>query len=284
MSGAPSTSTKARRSMRRPCRISSALQWRSISRARTSRSPGERAASGPTSFIAGSGHISSHRGRASAPASFAKQFGVEAPEVPDRSPKHRSVYASIWLVCRRAVEVIVCADKLTHYRDFIAFASRDSHSSAGQIRPRGLIVPVYSHRERNGRPECQGTGGDVRHGGPDHDGHRLRIIGRGGEAGVGGESQEDLQEGEREQQRGGAAERGVLHVVHQHLKASPHRESSGDYGTGDVRDCRHRAVANCGAQDSLKEEGGLRRRGLFGRESWQRLSGGGGASPKDERA
>src|ERR1039457_5971800 len=47
--------------MRRPGRISSALQWRSISRARVSRSPGERAASGPTSFIAGPGHISSHR-------------------------------------------------------------------------------------------------------------------------------------------------------------------------------------------------------------------------------
>jgi hypothetical protein len=41
-----------------------ALQWRSISRARASRSHGERAASGPTSFIAGPGHISSHRGRA----------------------------------------------------------------------------------------------------------------------------------------------------------------------------------------------------------------------------
>src|ERR1017187_296803 len=61
MPGAPSTSTKATRPMRRPSRISSALQWRSISRARASRSPGERAASGPTSFIAGPGHISSHR-------------------------------------------------------------------------------------------------------------------------------------------------------------------------------------------------------------------------------
>jgi len=50
---------------------------------------GERAASGPpsteamgggpTSFIAGPGHFCSHRGRASAPASHAKQFGVEAP-------------------------------------------------------------------------------------------------------------------------------------------------------------------------------------------------------------
>ena len=34
-------------------RISSALQWRSMSRARASRSPGGRAASGPASFIAG---------------------------------------------------------------------------------------------------------------------------------------------------------------------------------------------------------------------------------------
>ena len=140
----------------------------------------------------------------------------------------------------------------SHYRDFIAFASRDNHPSAGQIRPRGLIVPVYSHRERNGRSECQGTGGHVCDGGPNHNGHGLRIAGRGGEAGVGGEPQENLREGEREQQRGGAAERGVLHVVHQHLKASPHRESSGDYGAGDMGDCRHRAVANGCAQDSLR--------------------------------
>jgi hypothetical protein len=31
----------------------------------------------------------------------------------------------------RAVEVTVCADKLTRYRDFIAFASRDGHPSSG---------------------------------------------------------------------------------------------------------------------------------------------------------
>jgi hypothetical protein len=37
------------------------LQCRSISRARANRSPGERAASGLTSFVAGLGHISSHR-------------------------------------------------------------------------------------------------------------------------------------------------------------------------------------------------------------------------------
>lgn len=54
------------------------MQWRSISTARASRSPCERAASGPASLIAGPDHISSHRGRASAPASYAKQFGVEA--------------------------------------------------------------------------------------------------------------------------------------------------------------------------------------------------------------
>jgi hypothetical protein len=41
-------------------------QSRSISRTRASRSPGERAANGPTSFIAGPGHISSHGRRASA--------------------------------------------------------------------------------------------------------------------------------------------------------------------------------------------------------------------------
>jgi hypothetical protein len=33
-------------------------------------------------FIAGPGHISSHKGRASAPASYDKQFGVEAPSWP----------------------------------------------------------------------------------------------------------------------------------------------------------------------------------------------------------
>jgi hypothetical protein len=35
-------------------------------------------------LIAGPGHISSHRGRASAPASYAKQFGVEAPSWPPK--------------------------------------------------------------------------------------------------------------------------------------------------------------------------------------------------------
>jgi hypothetical protein len=35
-----------------------------------------------SSFIAAPGHISSHRGRASAPASYAWQFGVEAPNWP----------------------------------------------------------------------------------------------------------------------------------------------------------------------------------------------------------
>src|SRR5437660_7138006 len=51
MSGAPSTFTKATSSMRRPCGISSARPWRSISglRVSPSRSPGEPAASGPAS-------------------------------------------------------------------------------------------------------------------------------------------------------------------------------------------------------------------------------------------
>ena len=51
---------------------------------RASRSRGEPLASGPTSFIAGPGHIASRRGRASAPASDAKQLGVEAPSWPPK--------------------------------------------------------------------------------------------------------------------------------------------------------------------------------------------------------
>ena len=47
----------------------------------------EAPASGPTSFIAAPGHISSHRGRASAPASYAKQFGVEAPSWQPKGAK-----------------------------------------------------------------------------------------------------------------------------------------------------------------------------------------------------
>ena len=46
--------------------------------------PKPRRASGKpavTSFIAGAGRISSHKGRASAPASYAKHFGVNAPEL-----------------------------------------------------------------------------------------------------------------------------------------------------------------------------------------------------------
>src|SRR5213080_2792748 len=38
-----------------------------------------------TSFIAGPGHIYSHRGRASAPASYAKQFGIETPNWPPKA-------------------------------------------------------------------------------------------------------------------------------------------------------------------------------------------------------
>ena len=49
-----------------------------ISWSRASQSPGKPAV---TSFIAGAGRISSHKGRASAPASYAKHFGVEAPEL-----------------------------------------------------------------------------------------------------------------------------------------------------------------------------------------------------------
>src|SRR5437667_12749617 len=60
--------------------------------ARARRSAGEGAASGPTSFIAGPGHISSHRGRASAPASFAKQFGVEAPSWPPKGAGSRTLH------------------------------------------------------------------------------------------------------------------------------------------------------------------------------------------------
>jgi hypothetical protein len=41
---------------------------------------GRRAGGGPTSFIAGPGHISSHRGTASAPASFATLFGLALRE------------------------------------------------------------------------------------------------------------------------------------------------------------------------------------------------------------
>ena len=42
------------------------------------RARGKRAV---TSFIAGAGRISSHKGRASAPASYVKHFGVDAPEL-----------------------------------------------------------------------------------------------------------------------------------------------------------------------------------------------------------
>jgi hypothetical protein len=111
------------------------------------------------------------------------------------------------------VEVTVCADELTHYRDFIAFASGDGHPSAGQIRPRGLIVPVYHHGQRNGRSECQGTDGDVTVA------QIMTGMGCGASA---------------------VAAR------------TAHRESSGDYGAGDMGDCRHRAVANGCAQDSLR--------------------------------
>jgi len=54
-------------------------------KARASRSPGERAASGPTSFIAGSRPYLLHRGRASAPASYPKQFGIETPHWPPKA-------------------------------------------------------------------------------------------------------------------------------------------------------------------------------------------------------
>src|SRR3989442_3558593 len=43
----------------------SALQWRSISRARASRSPGERAASGPTSYIAGASALATYSAQTS---------------------------------------------------------------------------------------------------------------------------------------------------------------------------------------------------------------------------
>ena len=49
-----------------------------ISWSRASQSPGKPAV---TSFIAGAGRISSHKRRASAPASYAKHFGVDIPEL-----------------------------------------------------------------------------------------------------------------------------------------------------------------------------------------------------------
>jgi hypothetical protein len=60
-----------------------ALSLKGKSKPKPRRASSKRAAS----FIAGSGHISSHRGRASAPASYAKQFGVEAPSWPPKGAR-----------------------------------------------------------------------------------------------------------------------------------------------------------------------------------------------------
>jgi len=58
------------------------LQWRSISisRARVSRSPGDRAVSGPANFMASPGHIPSYRGRAS--YGRGREFESRRPRYP----------------------------------------------------------------------------------------------------------------------------------------------------------------------------------------------------------
>src|SRR5215469_2819927 len=59
-------------------RAAVALNLTVNSKPKPRRASGKRAV---TSFIAGAGHISSHKGRASSPASYAKHFGVDAPEL-----------------------------------------------------------------------------------------------------------------------------------------------------------------------------------------------------------